>query len=210
RAFSRSVCFTDAARSLRVTSRLNIGVGFRSADHRGRPIGSANDMTATLRTGADYLRALDDGRQIFFEGERVGKVLAHPAFRQAGHSIARLFDIAAAPELRERMTFTSPKTGGPVWRAWQIPRSHADLKARRLFCETWAESSFGLMGRTPDHVAGFFTGFAATPRLFAAAGQQFADNVVRFYEKLRDEHLYASYALVPPQIDRSKPAPRQS
>jgi len=167
-------------------------------------------MTATLRTGADYLRALDDGRQIFFEGERVGKVLAHPAFRQAGHSIARLFDIAAAPELRERMTFTSPKTGGPVWRAWQIPRSHADLKARRLFCETWAESSFGLMGRTPDHVAGFFTGFAATPRLFAAAGQQFADNVVRFYEKLRDEHLYASYALVPPQIDRSKPAHRQS
>src|SRR5215831_12662382 len=110
-----------------------------------------------MRTGAEYLRSLDDGRQVFVDGERVGRVTEHPAFREAARRIANLFDIAAAPELRERMTFTSPKTGGPVWRAWQIPRSHADLKARRLFSETWAEATFGLMGRTPDHVGGFFT-----------------------------------------------------
>ena len=108
------------------------------------------------------------------------------------------------------MTFASPKTGAPVWRAWQIPRSHGDLKAKRLFSETWAEATFGLMGRTPDHVAGFFAGFAAVPRVFAAGGAQFADNVVRFYELMRDNHLYASYAIVPPQIDRSKPAHKQS
>jgi 4-hydroxyphenylacetate 3-monooxygenase len=44
----------------------------------------------------------------------------------------------------------------------------------------------------------------------AGGGQNFADNVVKFYEHLRDNHLYASYAIVPPQIDRSKPAHRQS
>jgi 4-hydroxyphenylacetate 3-monooxygenase len=171
---------------------------------------SARSDAAVLRSGADYLRSLDDGRQIFLEGERVGKVIEHPAFAGAAHSLARLFDIAAAPEMRERMTYPSPKTGAPVWRAWQIPRSHADLKAKRLFSETWAEASFGLMGRTPDHVGGFFTGFAAVPKLFAAGGQKFADNVVAFYEHLRDNHLYASYAIVPPQIDRSKPAHQQS
>src|SRR5262249_26432417 len=74
----------------------------------------------------------------------------------------------------------------------------------------WAEATFGLMGRTPDHVAGFFCGYAATPGMFAAAGKHFADNVVAFYEQLRDQHLYASYAIVPPQIDRSKPAHKQS
>jgi hypothetical protein len=42
------------------------------------------------------------------------------------------------------MTFPSPKTGGPALRAFQIPRDHADLRARRLFCETWAEATFGL------------------------------------------------------------------
>ena len=165
---------------------------------------------APLRTGADYLRSLQDGRQVFLDGERVKDVTKHPAMRQAARSLARLYDIAAAPEMRERMTFPSPKTGGPVLRAYQIPKAHADLRARRLFSETWAEATFGLMGRTPDHVAGFFCGYAATPRLFAAAGQHFADNVVRLYERARDNHLYMSYAIVPPQIDRSKPAHRQS
>src|SRR5205807_5541773 len=99
------------------------------------------------------------------------------AFREAARSVARLYDIAAAPDMRERMTFPSPKTGQPVLRAYQIPRTHADLRARRLFSETWAEATFGLMGRSPDHVAGFFAGYAAVPSLFARGGQQFADNV---------------------------------
>src|SRR4051794_22704886 len=163
-----------------------------------------------MRTGAEYLRSLNDGRAVFVDGERVADVTAHPAFRGAARSLARLFDIAAAPENRERMTFHSPKTGAPVLRAWQIPRTHADLRARRLASEKWAEATFGLMGRTLDHVAGFFCGFAAVPQVFAAGGQNFADSVVAFYEKARDNHLYISYAIVPPQIDRSKQAHKQS
>jgi 4-hydroxyphenylacetate 3-monooxygenase len=163
-----------------------------------------------LRTGADYLRALQDGRRVFVDGEQIADVTRHPAFREAARSVARLYDIAAAPENRELMTFPSPATGTPVLRAYQIPRTHADLRARRLFSEKWAEATFGLMGRTPDHVAGFFCGYAAVPGVFAAAGQAFADSVVAFYEHLRDNHLFPSYAIVPPQIDRSKPAHKQS
>jgi 4-hydroxyphenylacetate 3-monooxygenase len=164
----------------------------------------------SLRSGAEYLRSLNDGRQVFLEGERVADVTAHKAFREAARSVARLYDIAADPANRELLTFPSPKTGAPVLRCFQIPRSHADLRARRLFHEKWAEATFGLMGRSPDHVASFFTGYAAVPSVFAAAGKQFADNVVAFHEKMRDEHLYVSYAIVPPQIDRSKPAHKQS
>jgi 4-hydroxyphenylacetate 3-monooxygenase len=167
---------------------------------------------APMRTGADYLRSLKDGRRVFVDGEPVKDVTVHPAFRGAARSIASLYDIAAAPGERERMTFTSPKTGEPVHRAWQIPRTHADLRARRLFSETWAEATFGLMGRAPDHVAGFFTGYAATPKFFAGTGggRNFADNLVAFYEFMRDNHIYCSYALIPVQIDRSKPAHAQS
>ena len=163
-----------------------------------------------MRTGADYLRSLQDGRQVFLDGELVTDVTRHPAFRAAARSLANLFDIAAAPAARELMTFPSPTTGAPVLRAYQVPKTHADLRARRLFSEKWAEATFGLMGRTLDHVAGFFCGFAAVPRVFAAGGQRYADNVVSFYEQARDNHYYLSYAIVPPQIDRSKPAHRQS
>jgi 4-hydroxyphenylacetate 3-monooxygenase len=85
-----------------------------------------------MRTGADYLQSLRDGRAVFVDGERVKDVTEHKAFRGAARSMARLFDIAADPANRERMTFTSPATGKPVLRAYQIPRTHADLKARRL------------------------------------------------------------------------------
>jgi 4-hydroxyphenylacetate 3-monooxygenase len=167
-------------------------------------------LNANLRTGEDYLRSLRDGRCVYVDGERVADVTTHPALARAARSLANLYDIAAAPENRERMTFTSPTTGNPVLRAYQIPRTHDDLKARRLAAETWAESTFGLMGRSPDHVAAFFCGYAAVPSVFAAGGQHFADNVVSFYEQLRDNHLYVTYAIVPPQIDRSKPAHQQS
>jgi 4-hydroxyphenylacetate 3-monooxygenase len=163
-----------------------------------------------MRTGAEFLRSLKDGRRVYLDGELVKDVTTHPAFRQAARSIANLYDIAAAPELRDRMTYTSPKTGEPVQRGWQIPRNHAELRERRLFSETWAEATFGLMGRAPDHVAGFFAGYAAVPSFFAGPGQQFADNLVAFYEYMRDNHIYCSYAIVPPQIDRSKPAHKQS
>src|ERR1700733_7717823 len=167
-------------------------------------------VAASLRTGAEYLRSLRDDRRVFVEGDLVKDVTEHPAFRQAARSLASLFDIAADPANRERMTFASPRTGAPVLRAYQIPKTHADLKARRLFSQAWAEATFGLMGRTLDHVAGFFCGYAAVPDVFAAGGRKFADNLLAFFDHMRDNHLYASYAIVPPQIDRSKPAHKQS
>src|SRR5712691_4150373 len=89
---------------------------------------------------------------------------------------------------------------------WLIPRSAEDLGRRRVVHRFWAEGSYGLMGRTPDHVASVLTAFAGWRQLFDRAGHRFGDNVVRFYEKARDEDLYVAYAIVPPQIDRGTPA----
>lgn len=168
----------------------------------------ARDMaTRPLRTGADFLADLRRRkRKVIVEGEIISDPTTHPAFKQGARSIAALYDYAAAPENRAVMTFPSPVDGAPVLRAYQIPKTHADLRDKRIAAEKWAELTFGLMGRTPDHVAGFFNGFAAKPSVFAAGGEQYARNVVSFYEHLRDTHAYVSYAIVPPQIDRSKPA----
>lgn len=161
----------------------------------------------SLRTGEDFLSDLRRSRRaVYVDGERVANVADHPAFRAGARSLARLFDYAAAQENREAMTFPSPDTGAPVWRCYQIPRSHAELRAKRIAAEKWAELSFGLMGRTPDHVANFFAGYAAKPRLFG----KLADNLLAFYRHARDTHRYLTYAIVPPQIDRSKPAHKQS
>src|SRR5258708_11734363 len=146
------------------------------AMHSQTQLKSSRAPAASLRAGAEYLKSLRDGRRVYLDGELVKEVTEHPSLREAARSIARLFDIAAAPENRELMTYTSPTTGAPVHRGWQIPRTHADMRARRLFSEKWAEATFGLMGRTPDHVAGFFCGYAAKPELFAKADKKFGEN----------------------------------
>src|SRR5207244_3183268 len=142
-------------------------------------------------------------------GERVRDVTEHPALQGAIRSIAGLYDLAAAPENRTVMTFPSPATGAPVNMSFLMPRTPEDLVARRRAHRLWADATFGMMGRSPDHVAGFMTGFALCPDLFARDGQRFGDNVVRFHAYLRDHDLYTAYVIIPPHIDRSKPAHQQ-
>ena len=74
----------------------------------------------------------------------------------------------------------------------------------------WAEPTYGLMGRTPDHVASMLTAMAGATDVFAASGHGHPDNLRAFYERARAEDLYLAYAIVPPQVDRSKPAHAQA
>jgi len=177
----------------------------------GLSTGAVRPSATALRTGDSFLADLrGGGRTIFVDGERVSDPTSHRAFRSGARTCAHLFDYAAAPGNRDLMTFTSPDTGGPVWQCFQIPRTHDELRAKRIAAEAWAELTFGLMGRTPDHVSNFFAGYAAKPQFFAQGGAGYAENVVNFYKYIRDNHQYVVYAILPPQIDRSKPGHLQS
>ena len=162
-----------------------------------------------MRRGDDYVTSLRDGRAVYLDGGRVDDVTRHPAFRGAIMRIADLYDRARAAARADDLTFTDPRTGERLSNMWLIPRSADDLGARRRAHRFWAEGSYGLMGRTPDHVASFVTGFAAARDVFDRGGTRFGDHVVRFYERARRDDLYLAYVIVPPQIDRAKPAHQQ-
>ena len=163
-----------------------------------------------IRSGDDYMRGLCDGRTVLFNGERVADVTAHPAFAAGVRTVARLYDLAHDPANRELMTYASPRDGRPINKSWLVPRTRKDLAARRRAIKYWADASYGFLGRSPDHVASFFAGFAGSPGFYARGGQQFADNLLRFAAKAADEDLYISYVIVHPTIDRAKPAHQQA
>jgi 4-hydroxyphenylacetate 3-monooxygenase len=157
-----------------------------------------------MRGAADYIASLRDGRAVFLDGERVDDVTAHPAFAEAIRRVAERYEAAReAPDVTECV---DPDSGARIGAMWLIPRSAEDLGRRRAVHRFWAEGSYGLMGRTPDHVASVLTGFAGWRQLFDRGGERFGDHVVHFYEKARAEDLYVAYAIVPPQIDRATPA----
>jgi 4-hydroxyphenylacetate 3-monooxygenase len=163
-----------------------------------------------LRRGSDYIEGLKDGRSVYIDGQRVDDVATHPAFSGAVQSIARLYDVSSDPANRETMTCPSPYDGEPMNVGFMIPRSREDLVHRRKGLRRWAEETFGLMGRSPDHVAAFLAGFAGNAEVFARGGREFADNVVNFHKFACENDIYATYVIVPPQIDRSKPAHQQA
>ena len=156
-----------------------------------------------MRGGAAYVAGLQDGRAIFLDGKRVDDVTTHPAFAESVRRIAERYDAAQSSDVT---TCLDPATGQRIGAMWLIPRSAEDLGRRRAVHRFWAEGSYGLMGRTPDHVASVLTAFAGWRQLFDRAGRRFGDNVVRFYERARAEDLYVAYAIVPPQVDRATPA----
>jgi 4-hydroxyphenylacetate 3-monooxygenase len=162
-----------------------------------------------MRSGDAYVADLRDGRSVLLDGERVDDVTKHPAFAEPIRRIAATYDRARSDDALDVTSYLDPATGERHGAMWLVPRSADDLEARRRVHRFWAEASYGLMGRTPDHVACVLSAFAGGRELFARGGARFGDNVVRFHERARAEDLYVAYAVVPPQIDRSQPAHRQ-
>lgn len=156
------------------------------------------------KSGIDHLRSLQDDREVYLHGERVGDVTVHPAFRNAVHSAARLYDFQSAPENLDQMTFVSPDTGERVSKCWQLPTNHEELLARRHALTVWAEQHFGFLGRSPDHVASGLCGMIMGVEVFEAYDPARAGALRDYYKFARDNDLYLSYVIINPQADRSK------
>src|ERR1700733_11489282 len=113
-----------------------------------------------LRTGAQYKTGLRDGRQVYLGGQRIEDVTSHRAFRNAVASVANLYDVTSNPMNRDRLTYEEPETKTHCNAIFMRPRDSEDLRLRRNVHEAWADATWGLIGRAPDHVAGFLTGMA--------------------------------------------------
>lgn len=160
-----------------------------------------------MRTGEQYTEALRDERAIYVDGERVADVTSHEAFRGIVQTVASLYDLARDPA--SDMSFADPDTGDIGNKVFLIPHSAEDLRTRRAAIERWSRATNGLLGRGPDHVASFLTGFASAPGVFERGRAGFGEHVTSFYRRALREDLYLSYVIIPPQVDRSKTAQGQ-
>ncbi len=163
----------------------------------------------TRRSAAEHLASLNDGRALFYRGQRVADLTSHPAFRNAAASAAGLYGMQARPENVEKLTFASPDTGQRVSRMWELPESYAQLLRRREALEAWAETHCGFLGRSPDHVASCIAGMAMGMPVWQAWDPKRAAALWDYYRYARDNDLYLTYVIINPQADRGKGAAEQ-
>src|SRR5262245_38195660 len=89
-----------------------------------------------LFTGTDFLTSLDDGREVWFDGERVKNVASHPAFRNSAYSVARLYDALRDPKLKDDLTLVD-KFGITTHRFFAPSYSAQELVQARQAIAIW-------------------------------------------------------------------------
>jgi len=147
-----------------------------------------------LKTGSQHLESLRDGRVVYIGSERVADVTTHPAFRNGARSMAAIYDLKA-----QDPAFSFEEAGERFSAYFLRARTKEDLLKRKNLHEKIARMSYGLLGRSPDHVASFVTGMAMN----ASAFKGFEKNLLNYYEHMRRNDIYAAYAVVPPQAARN-------
>lgn len=166
-----------------------------------------------LKTGSQHNRSLQDGREIFIEGQRVQDVTTHPAFAKSVASVCELYDFQCAPANTELMTFKPPGASDASDRAhrmWQLPSSYEEIRLRREALTAWSGVHAGFLGRSPDHVASCISGMYMGREVFAQYDKRCAGALEDYYRYARDNDLYLTYVIINPQADRSKSAGQQA
>src|SRR5215212_5439439 len=129
-----------------------------------------------LKTGAEHLESLRDGRVVYIGSERIDDVTTHAAFRNGARSMAAIYDLKRADPA---FSFAEGKERYSAY--FLRAKSAADLQKRNQLHRAIAAMSHGLLGRSPDHVSSFVTGMAMNSSVFKG----FEKNLLDYYEHMR-------------------------
>ena len=162
--------------------------------------------------GREFLQRLDSTpRELWYGDEKItGSVSSHPAFKGVARSLAALYDMQLKPELRDLMTYRSPTSGDPVGLSFMQPHTKEDLAKRTAMMKAWADYSGGIMGRTPDYLNSSVMAMAAAKEFFGRDGRDYAANIERYYEHVREKDLLLTHTLINPQSNRGAGPSKQA
>jgi 4-hydroxyphenylacetate 3-monooxygenase len=161
--------------------------------------------TAAERRGARHGSAVLERLRarppaVWYRGELVTDVTAHPAFRSGAATLAGLYDLQR--QRAAECLFDSPTSGLQVARSFQVPRTREELVGIGEALAVVARATHGMMGRTPDYLNRALSAYAAAAEFLAAADPRFGANAVRIHEEIREADLSLTHSLITPQANR--------
>ncbi len=160
----------------------------------------SNKFRNELLTGDEYLKSLDDGREIWFDGKKIKNIANHLAFRNAARSIARFYDQLHDPSVQDELLLVDQYD--IVTHKFFAPSySSEELIAARDAISISQRLNYGWMGRTPDYKAAFMGHLGDNANTY---GERFSANALNWYKKFARKGLYLNHVLVDPPVDRSK------
>lgn len=163
-----------------------------------------------IRSGQQYIDGLrtQSKKDVWIAGKKIDKVVDDPYFMRPIEAIAKLYDLQVANKNGIKMATVDTLTNESYGISFLKPQSVQDLVDRRNAMELWANATFGMVGRSPDYCNTVLMAFEETG-FFHQVGEDFGNNLTRYYEYCRKNDLFLTHAIVNPQTDRSKNSAEQ-
>jgi len=161
------------------------------------------------RRGDQLLKKLKENPpELWYRGEKVNDVTAHPAFKNGVQSLARLYDLQwTKPEV---MLFNSPSSGKKVGRSFMIPRTIEELTGISRMMKVWSDATFGMMGRAPDYLNRAMSAYAGGAEFLSGPDPKFGENARNYHAYMRENDLCLTHTLITPQANRSVNTAKQA
>ena len=162
---------------------------------------SENALTlgSGVRSGAEYLAGLDDGRDVWLEGKRVTNVAEHPGLRRGAETLAGFMDKQAEQKYKKIVTFEEDNRD--IAMSYLIPKSKEDVVKRGAAFYEWATWSNGIFGRTPDYKNASIMAFSAAAKFLEEGKVEFADNMRRYYHYAATNDKVLTHSLLNPTVN---------
>jgi 4-hydroxybutyryl-CoA dehydratase/vinylacetyl-CoA-Delta-isomerase len=151
-----------------------------------------------LKTPAEYVESLRDGRVLYWDGEKIDDIAKSERFRVPLAVASRDYEYDD-PKRRDAMTYTT-EDGDLAHRVYQIPRTEEDLKARLELAK-----DLSIVGG----VTGVFMALQSVKDEVAAVNPQYAENIENLWRHARKHDLRAAEVITDAKGDRARKAHEQ-
>lgn len=155
-----------------------------------------------IRTGDEYRASLNDGRQIWINGEKVDDPCTHPQFKPVIDIRARIYDMQHDPATQEAMTYE--EQGERFAIGLRLPYEQQDWQDKRDAVDLVMNDVGGVVTRVGDETIGEMWSLWDGKDILNEIDPRFATNIERhIHQCIKDDPFHVS-ANTDPKGDRSK------
>ena len=157
-----------------------------------------------IRTGAAYKASIDDGREVWIDGEKVTSLAEHPMYRPIIDARARIFDLAHDPAHQDVMSYHDEETGERCPVGNKLPRTQQDWTDKRTAVDLVQQDARAVITRVGDETVGEMWSLFDGQDVLNQVDPQFSANIKRHIgNAVRQDPFHVS-ANTDPKGDRSK------
>jgi 4-hydroxyphenylacetate 3-monooxygenase len=155
-----------------------------------------------IRTGAQYIESIRDGREVFINGERVDDVATHTMFKPLVDIRARIYDMQHDPQTVADMVY---EEGGEHYAiGLKLPMTQADWHAKNRCTEAVFNDVKGVVTRVGDETIGEMWSLFDGQDVLNEVDPQFSENIRNHIARAIENDPFHVSANTDPKGDRSK------